>query len=128
MQLSFGVRQLPDTQNVAELTDLWIGAEHWAPGQWNPTNDLTDAIATLADGSRWVGTFCAFAHLDQLRAICATNNDCLGGKYLWLSDLILVDDTSRASIELVVRDLLANGGLRGAMSEVIADDLESDAV
>jgi hypothetical protein len=128
LQLSFGVRQLPSTEIVEDLTSIWIEAEHWAPGQWEPTNDVTDAIVTLTDGSRWVGTFCAFAHVERLRGNCAANGECLGGKYLWASDLILVDDTSRPSIELVVRDLLTTGELRSAMSECEDVDLGPDAV
>ena len=106
---------------------VWIEAEHWAPGEWQPANDVTDAIVTLPDGSRWSGTFCAFAHVDQLRANWAASGECLGGKYLWVSDLILIDDTSRASIEAVVRDLLASGELLSALSQVAADDLEEPA-
>jgi hypothetical protein len=104
---------------------LWIEAEHWAPGEWQAANDVTDAIVTLADGTRWVGTFCAFAHIATLRAKCAANGECLGGRYVWLSDLILVEDTFRATIQAVVQDLIASGELRSAMSEVTADD--SDA-
>ena len=68
---------------------------------------------------------CAFAHVDRLRANCAASGECLGDKYLWASDLILIDDTSRASIEAVIRDLVASGDYRSALSEVI--EPESDA-
>ena len=32
---------------------IWIEAELWAPGQWNPVDDTTDVIVTFADRSRW---------------------------------------------------------------------------
>jgi hypothetical protein len=101
---------------------LWIEAEEWAPGEWDPSDDVTDAVVTLADGTRWVASFCTFAHLATPRANCAASGECLGGKYLWASDLILVDDTSRPSLEAVVRDLLAHGELRSAFSEADDDD------
>ena len=101
---------------------LWIEAEGWAPGQWEPTNDVTDAVVTLADGSRWVATFCAFAHVEVLRRNCAASGECLSGKYLWASDLILVDDTSRASLEAVVADLIEREELESACSELHPDD------
>lgn len=112
------------------MTDLtvWIEAEHWAPGEWSPTDDVTDAIVTLPDGTRWVGTFCAFAHLAQLRANCEASGECLGGKYLWASDLILIDDTSRPSIEAVLGDLVASGEYRSALSEVSETDSDAPAV
>lgn len=108
----------------AEPYTLWIEAEEWAPGQWTPANDVTDAVVTLADGSRWIATFCAFAHLPTLRANCAETGECLGGKYLWASDLILVDDTTRASVDAVVRDLLARDELRSAFSPADAADAD----
>jgi hypothetical protein len=100
------------------LTALWIEAEHWPDGSWTPDDDVTEGIVTLGDGSRWIGTFCAFAHLPTLRANCAASGDNLGGKYLWASDLVLVDTTTRESIEAVVRDLLERGDLRSALSPV----------
>ncbi len=100
---------------------LWIEAEEWAPGEWDPADDVTDAIVTLADGTRWVASFCTFDHIAQLRANCAESGECLGGKYLWASDLILVDDTSRASLEAVVRDLLDADELRSAFSPADED-------
>jgi hypothetical protein len=106
---------------------LWIEAEEWAPGQWVPADDVTDVAVTLADGSRWLASFCAFGHLPTLRANCAASGENLGGKYLWASDLVLVDDTSRASIEAVVRDLIANDELRSAFSpEADESDAEDD--
>jgi hypothetical protein len=113
---------------VVQDFTLWIEAEHWAPGQWTPTDDVTDAIVTLEDGSRWIATFCAFDHVTALRGNCAANGECLNGKYLWASDLVLIDDTSRESIESVVRDLLATGELRSAFSEVEDDGSGATAV
>jgi hypothetical protein len=100
----------------------WIEAEEWSPDDWQPANDVTDAIATLADGTRWIGTFCAFAHVETLRMTCAANGECLGGKYLWASDLILIEDTSRPSIEAVISDLLASGELMSAMTLISPSD------
>ena len=109
-----------------DVAEIWIEAEHWGSGIWQPANDITDAIVTLRDGSRWVGTFCAFAHVAELRANCAEHGECLGGRYLWASDLILVEDTSRATIESVIRDLAATGELPAAMSSVAETDHETD--
>ena len=106
---------------------LWIEAEEWAPGRWTPSDDVTDVIVTLADGSRWIASFCAFDHLATLRANCAESGENLGGRYLWASDLVLVDDTSRSSIEAVVRDLLANDELQSAFSPADEDAEDGEA-
>ena len=105
---------------VDELT-VWIEAEHRAPDEWQPDDDVTDVIVTLPDGTRWIATFCAFAHLATLRQNCAESGESLGGKYLWASDLILIDDTSRPSILAAVQDLLASGDLQSAFSEYAED-------
>ena len=101
---------------------LWIEAEEWPAGEWTPADAVTDAIVTLDDGTRWVASCCSFAHLETLRANCAESGENLNGKYLWASDLVLVDDTSRASLEAVVRDLLARGELQNAFSEVAEEE------
>lgn len=44
--------------------EVWIEAEHWAPGVWQSHYEITDVIVTLTDGTRWVATFCAFAHIE----------------------------------------------------------------
>jgi hypothetical protein len=103
---------------------VWIGAEQWAPGQWIPDDDLTDAVVTFSDGSRWVATFCAFRHVETLRRKFAGDGEYLGGKYVWLSDLILVDNTSRASLEAVIKDLLASGEFQSAFDQA---PVENDA-
>jgi len=105
-----------------ESFDLWIEAEEWPEGEWEPADAVTDVVVTLGDGTRWVATCCAFAHLETLRRNCVESGENLGGKYLWASDLVLVDDTSRASLVAVVGDLLAAGDLPSAFSELVEGD------
>ena len=76
---------------------------------------------TLADGSRWLASFCAFGHLATLRQRCAESGENLGGRYLWASELILVEDTSRPTLEAVVRDLLTRGDLPSAFGRMEED-------
>jgi hypothetical protein len=107
-----------------ETFEVWIEAEQWVPGHWTPRDDITDAIVTLAGGTRWMATFCAFDHVATLRRLYAETGECLAGKYFWASDLILIDDTSRPSIEAAVRDLIASGELQSAFSPCDGDSDE----
>lgn len=102
--------------------EIWIEAEEWEPGAWEPANDVTDVMVTLDDGTRWIASFCAFGHLATLRQNCAENGENLGGRYLWASDLILVDDTSRPSVEAIVADLIDRDDLTSAFREAEPDD------
>lgn len=88
---------------------LWIEAEEWAEGEWNPADDNTDVIVMFADGSRWVATFFAYANIHTLTEKNRRTGECLSGAYFWASDVILVEDVSRARIEAVVADLIHEG-------------------
>lgn len=102
---------------------LWIEAEEWPAGEWDPADAVTDVVVTLEDGTRLVASCCSFAHLATLRRNCAESGECLSGRYLWGSDLVLVDDTSRATIDAVVRDLMRAGDLESAFSRVDDDEI-----
>ena len=101
---------------------IWIEAEEWDAGEWTPRDDVTDVIVTRDDGSRWIASFCAYDHVATLRRNCQESGENLGGKYLWASDLVLVDSTARESVELVVRDLMEAEEFDGAFSEMTDDD------
>jgi hypothetical protein len=109
------------TTRAGDAFLLRLEAEEWPAGEWDPADSVTDAIVTLADGSRWIAACCAFAHLATLRATCAETGENLGGRYLWASDLILVEDTRRATIEAVVRDLIARGDFASAFGQLEED-------
>ena len=96
---------------------VWISAEHWAPGQWQPENEAVDVQVTLPDQTRWVATFCSYKFVDTLRAKYAADGQSLGGRYVWIADMVLVEDTSRATIESVVHNLLNTGDFRSAFDE-----------
>src|SRR5262245_4166270 len=97
-----------------ESVSVCISAETWRPGGWTPDNDATDDAVTLTDGSRWFATFCSYSYVETLREKWAATGECLRGRYLWMSNLVLVDDTSRATTEAVIRDMLTTGEFRRA--------------
>jgi hypothetical protein len=100
---------------------VWISAETWAPSEWQPANDATDVLVTLADGTRWTATFCAYRYVETLRANYTATSECLGGRYLWMANMVLVEDTSRATTEAVVRDLLASGEFQSCFNQAPAE-------
>ena len=95
---------------------LWIEAEHWPAGEWTPDDDATDVVVTFADGGQWVASFVAYAHVATLVARNQASGENLGGRYLWASDLVLVDTTERARLEAVIDDLLGDGGFESAFT------------
>ncbi len=91
---------------------VWIEADHWTPGSWDPRDTNSDVIVTLADGTRWTAAFVTFRNVETLRANYAASGECLRGAYVWCTNMILVDEITRERIEAVVSDLLAESGGR----------------
>jgi len=106
---------------------LWISAEHWVSGEWTPRDDVTDVVVTLADGTRWTATFCAFAHVATLRQLWERNGEALGGRYVWMVNLILVEDTSRETTTAVVNSLLRSSEFTSAFARA-GPELEAPAI
>ena len=79
-------------------------------------------MVTLADGSQWVATFYTYANVLTLAAKNTQTGECLDGTYFWGTDMILVNEVSRAQIERVVAHLLEEGYLQRAFTQVKPDD------
>jgi hypothetical protein len=88
---------------------IWIEAESWAPGEWTPEDDNTDVIVRCVDGSRWIATFVSYQNVRTLAAKNRRSGENLSGAYLWIRDMILIDEVSRRCIEEVVNDLISTG-------------------
>jgi len=88
-----------------KIQSIWIEAEEWAAGEWTPADDNTDVIVTCDDGSRWVATFFSYRNITSLVEKNQRTGECLSGKYFWASDMILVDEVTRARIEEVAHYL-----------------------
>ena len=95
---------------------VWIEAEEWGEGEWDPEDEASDVVVTRADGERWIASFVAYGHVATLVARNRESGECLAGTYLWASDLILVERIARPTIEAVVADLLRDGGFESAFT------------
>ena len=91
---------------------IWMEAEEWAPGQWTPADTNSDVIVTFEDGSRWVATFFSYTNINTLVEKNRRTGERMSGKYFWSSDMILVDEVSRARIEEIVRYLIETNEFR----------------
>src|SRR5262245_39727754 len=89
---------------------IWIEAEQWAPGEWEPRDANSDVTVTFDNGEDWVATFVSYDHVRTMSRRSMETGEQLGGRYLAVTDLILVDEVTRPRIEQVVADLLADGG------------------
>lgn len=88
---------------------VWIEAEQWAIEEWDFHNDNTDVIVEFEDGTRWGATFFTYGNITKLVEKNKATGECLNGKYFWSSDMLLVDEISRKSIEEIIQHLIRQG-------------------
>lgn len=88
---------------------VWIEAEEWASGQWIPEDGNTDVMVTFQDGHRWLATFIAYKNIQTLTEKHRKTGENLFGAYVWISDMVLVDEISCSRIEAIIHDLLKQG-------------------
>lgn len=93
---------------MIKVKNIWIEAEHWNEGEWNPLNDNSDVIVTCSNGDRYCATFFTYSNISRLVEKNQQTGECLNGKYFWASDMILIDNCSRLNIEEVVYGLIKN--------------------
>lgn len=105
------------------ILNIWIEAEIWTSGEWTPADDNTDVIVTLDDGTKWIATFFSYANIAGLVEKNRRTGECLGGKYFWASDMVLVDEVSRSRIEEITAYLLEEAPLE---FESLFRKIESD--
>lgn len=95
---------------------IWIEAEQWDAGEWDPVDDNSDVVVSFEDGTSSAATFVSYRNIQSLADKNRVTGECLGGKYFWTSDLILVDEVTRARIEEVIKHLIEAGEFEGAFS------------
>lgn len=106
----------------ASSHSVWIEVEEWTE-PWDPRDEASDVVVTLPDGSRWIASFVAYGHVPTLVQRNRESGENLSGAYLWATDLVLVEEISRPTIEAVVADLIGDGGFESAFTRA-----EDDAV
>lgn len=103
---------------TTKVDTIWIEAEEWADGLWNYDNDNTDVIVTLMNGDRYVGSFFTYTNIQELTSKNERTGENLNGKYLWSSDMILIDKCSRHDIEQVIDELLGQDQLTSVFTKI----------
>ena len=88
---------------------MWIEAEQWARGEWEPIDCNSDVIVSFEKGAEWVATFFTYQNILSLAKKNQSTGECLNGKYFWATDMILVDELTRERVEEVVSHLIETG-------------------
>jgi hypothetical protein len=88
---------------------IWIEAEQWSPGEWNPMDCNSDVMVSFREGAEWTATFFTYKNISTLVEKNRLSGECLQGSYFWATDMILVDEISRERIAQVVKHLIEAG-------------------
>ena len=83
-----------------------LEAEFWAEGEWTPSDDSSNVWVEFENGTRWAATFFSYQNILSLKEKNQVTGECLRGKYFCATDMILIDEISRASIEAVIANLI----------------------
>ncbi len=86
---------------------IWIEAEQWAPGEWDPIDCNSDVIVSFEKGAEWVATLFTYQNIQTLIEKNKHTGECLQGKYFWARDMILVEEVTRNRAEEIVAHLIA---------------------
>jgi hypothetical protein len=114
----------------ARRNGAWIVAGASSGEVWILSADDTDLSGFVdvelrtRDGRRFLATFGTIADVADAMTRWRETGECLGGRYFWLADLVIVDSADVATIVAAVDDMVATGELTRALSEV-RDDEES---
>lgn len=109
-------------QTVISITEIYIAAENWVEGEWNYEDDNTDVIVTSSDNKRYVATFFTYQNIESLRKKNNRTGECSNGKYFWASDMILIEECSRKSIENIIEHLIKEDEFYQTFREIKADN------
>lgn len=92
---------------------IWIESEGSELGQWpayvNEYDCNSDVIVTFADRSRWVTTCVTYLNIMTLADKNRVTGENMSGAYVWVSNMLLVDQITRPRIEQVVAHLIEEG-------------------
>ncbi len=113
---------------VMDEYTIWIEAEVWEPGTWDPADANANVVVTFVDGSRWFASVFTYKNVLTLTERWARTGESFGGRYFWTSDMLLLDELSRARIEEVIAQTLANGEFAAIFMPDVADDGGVDGV
>lgn len=73
-------------------------------------DDNVDVTITFEDGSSYIISFFTLSNIQTLMRRYAGTGECAGGKYFWASDMVIVKNLKRETIEAAIRDLLSTVG------------------
>jgi hypothetical protein len=80
-----------------------------------------DVEVSIADGRRFLGTVGTVADIAETMSRWKGTGECLGGRYFWISDLVVVASADVQALVDIVDDLASTGELASAFTLATED-------
>lgn len=81
-------------------------------------DDNVDVYVEIENGDTYVGTFVSIANVHSLMKKFQKTGECCHGLYLWISDMIIVQDCTQDVIRKTIADLVQTNELACALLKV----------
>ena len=101
-----------------KINRIWFGFDEWGKGELNPQNDNCDVIVTLNNNEKWMATFFTIENLKSIMKSYKKSGECLFGSYFWASEMIIIEEISKAKIEKAILDLIKNKEFKSIFKRV----------
>ena len=100
-----------------ELIDIWFEFEQWSDG-YSETDENSDVIFKLSDGSMYCGTFITYDNLKTLSSRFRVNGECLSGKYVWVANAVFIEKMEKTLIISTIKNILEQGDIEKAFCKI----------
>lgn len=106
--------------NIMRIKQISILSESQGPimGGEKNINDNSDVYVDFDNGEKYVGTFFTYQNIEWLRNKNIKTGECLNGKFFWASNMIIVDNLERQTIELIINELIDKSEFKLIFSRV----------
>ena len=85
-------------------------------------DDNVDVFVKFNNDDKYTATFVSVANIHTLMKNHQTSGECCHGLYLWIADMIIVQDCSAEVIQKTVEGLIADGEFYLAFSKIEKDE------
>ncbi len=90
-----------------KITSIWYEFEEWT--SYNESDENSDVIFELDNGSKWVVSFFTYQNVLTLRDKNKQTGESLNGRYFSSTDMVLIEKMNKSLIievitEMIIRD------------------------
>lgn len=100
------------------VKSIHLTAEAGEQGDFDPKKGNTDVIVFLENGKKYIASFFAYGNIESLQLKHQFDGNFLHGSYFWNKNMILVEECTLQSIELVINDIIDEGNFQEAFRQL----------